>query len=225
MAEKYEPIFWDIETTGLNPMAQHWWDGTIGAQVISVGVGRIHNWREVSELGEDDYDLKVMYDSDEYRLLQRLTEVIEENINDIRTENTNSEPVFVGWNTRNFDHPYIGARYARLRLESCQLNHEAKRLDMMRALGNDEVMSTGYPGQDDYAEELGIPVNDELTGEDMPKAFERDDWDKIAQHVEDDVEEMMKVFNKKKEDCWEQLYYHYDDITENPPKFTEEVEY
>jgi len=38
------PIFWDIETTGLNPLARDFWSNSMEAQVTAVGLGTITNW-------------------------------------------------------------------------------------------------------------------------------------------------------------------------------------
>lgn len=221
----YEPIFWDIETTGLNPMAQHWWDNEMKAQVICIVMGRIDNWRHAESFDEAKFETKVLWDGDEYRLLEVFHERLVEMTNEVMMEDSEMEPFLVGWNSRQFDHPYIGARFARKRLDGSLVNHNLKRLDMMRALGNDEVLSTGYPKQDEYAKELGIDVDDEITGADMADAFKVDDWDKISRHGESDVIEMMKVFVEKKEACMEEFYNHYSDIDGEPPKFTNEVEY
>jgi len=222
---KYQPIFWDIETTGTNPLAQEWYSGEMAARVTSVAIGKAHGWREADSFEEAEYDVKAYWDEEEYRLLKVVRQRLKERINDIVMDDSNNEPVLVGWNSRNFDHPYMGARYARLRLNGSDFNNTLKRLDMMRALGNDEVMEKMYPGQDDYAKELGIEVNEELTGKDMPKAYRAEDWGKIQQHAEDDVREMMKTFVEKKGDCYEELYWHYDDIKGQPPKFNEKVEF
>lgn len=220
---EYEPIFWDIETTGLNPMAQHWWSGEMAAQVTAIGLARIKNWRDAE--GFEDYgkDIKVLWDGDEYRLLKVFRDRLEEMANEIMTNGR--EPFIVGWNSRNFDHPYIGARYARKRLSNHLVNNNLKRLDMMRPLGSDEVMDKTHPKQDEYAEALGIEVHDELDGSDMPKAFERDQWDKIDQHVRADVDVMSDIFVERRRACYEELYNHYDDIDGEYPKFFQEAEY
>lgn len=220
---QYEPIFFDIETTGLNPMAQHWWDGQIAAQVTAIGMGRMNNWRKTDDPEELNKDIQVLYDGDEYRLLQvfrdRLSEWVSESLE------VGKEPFVVGWNSRNYDHPYIGARYARKRLGNNHINNSLKRLDMMRPLGNDDVMAKNYPSQDDYAEALGIEVYDELDGSDMPKAFERNQWEKIDQHVRADVDVMMSIFAMRKAQCMEEFYNHYDDVDGEPPKFIEEADF
>jgi uncharacterized protein YprB with RNaseH-like and TPR domain len=218
-----EPIFWDIETTGLNPMAQYWWDGKMAARVTAIGIGRLHGWRDADDYSDVDAEVKCLYDGDEYNLLKVFTDRLESHVADINEGG--KSPFIVGWNSRQFDHPYIGARYARLRLSNEWVNNSLHRLDMMRPLGDDDVMSKRYPSQDDYAEALGIEVYDELDGSDMPKAYERGEWHKIKQHVEADVDVMMKVFFMKAEACYEELYHHYDGISGSPPKFTEGATY
>jgi len=221
----YEPIFWDIETTGFNPLHQDWYDDRPGARVLSVGIGTIDGWRDAEGIADVEFDVTVYWDSSEYNLLGVVSDRIEDKIRQIKAESYETEAFLVGWNSRNFDHPYIGARYSRLRLDGHYFTHGMKRLDMMRALGNDEVSGSMYPGQDDYAKALGIDVAEELTGADMPDAFKAGDWSKIEQHCEEDMVEMMKVFVERRGPCMEELYNHYDDITGRPPRFDREVEY
>lgn len=220
---KYEPILWDIETTGLNPMAQHWWNGQLAAQVTAIGLVKLDGWRDAEGLDDYDKEIKVLWDGDEYRLLNVFKDRLEDIVHGIRE--SGKEPFIVGWNSRNFDHPYIAARYGRKRLENQYINHSLKRLDMMRPLGDDEVIEKRHPKQDEYAEALGFEVYDELDGSDMPKAFEREQWDKIDQHVRADVDVMADIFVERAEACYEELYNHYDDIEGEHPKFIQEGEY
>jgi uncharacterized protein YprB with RNaseH-like and TPR domain len=143
----------------------------------------------------------------------------------IHVEDSDYIPFLVGWNSNGFDHPYIGARYARHGLKNSMVNHRWKRLDLMDALGNDEVMSKAYPGQDDYAKRLGIPVDDSVTGADMVNAFKVDDWDTIAEHGRTDVVEMMKVFVERKQDAMDYLYYLNEDLPEKAPVYSKGANY
>jgi len=167
---QYEPVFFDIETTGLNPMAQHFWSEVkYPAQVTAVGVGAIDNWRDDQGIEEVEYDTQVYIDDSEYQLLQQVEEIMEAKLDHIRGKD--KVPYLVGFNSRNFDHPYLGARFARLRLDGGAFNHNEKRLDMMRALGKhwDEV--DRYPSEDDCLEAMGIESDDPFDGGDMPDAF------------------------------------------------------
>lgn len=206
----YWPVFWDIETTGLNPLARSFWKGEMKAQVTAVGLGTITNWDKGPDRKSGDLEIKVIYDSDEYRLLNALEDRV-------RALNFDGEPFLVGYNSRNFDHPYIGARYARLRQNGEPFTSEWKRLDMMRVASKDNRISKRYPKEGEYADALGIDVPDPYTGKDMPDAFKNEDWDAIKTHVKADVKESMLMFLERKGLMMETFYDHYDIDAQGPP--------
>lgn len=204
------PIFWDIETTGLNPLAQDFWSNQMEAQVTAVGLGTIRNWDEGPDRESADIQVSVVYDSDEYRLLNVLPDRI-------RAMDFDGNPFLVGYNSRNFDHPYIGARYSRLRQRGEPFISEWKRLDMMRVAGKDNCIPKRYPKEGEYADALGVDVEDPYDGSDMPQAFKNKDWEKISTHVRADVEESILMFLERKGLMMEQFYDHYDIDAEGPP--------
>lgn len=206
----YWPIFWDIETTGLNPLAQEFWSETQAAQVTAVGLGTIRNWDEGPEPSQADYQVECVFDEDEYRLLDNLAD--RATALDYR-----GEPFLVGYNSRQFDHPYIGARYSRFRLDGGPFVHGWKRLDMMRVAGSDPATPKRYPKEGEYASALGVEVEDPYDGSDMPGAFKNGEWDKIITHVEADVEESMRMFVKRKGRMMEHFFDHYDIEASGPP--------
>jgi uncharacterized protein YprB with RNaseH-like and TPR domain len=206
---KHVPVFFDIETTGLNPMAQHFWSQTeFAAQVTAVGLGTVDGWREDQSYEDAEYDVEVYIDSSEYSLLQKVNEMASAKVEDIRGRG--NEPYLVGFNSRNFDHPYLGARFARLRLDGDVFNHTTKRLDMMRALGKHWAGVGRYPSEDKCLKALGIGSDDPYDGSDMPQAFDEGNFEAIITHVKADVEEMMKLFVELKEYCVQEYYDHYD---------------
>ncbi len=206
----YWPIFWDIETTGLNPLARDFWSGQMEAQVTAVGFGTIRNWDRGPDVDTADLQVEVVYDNSEYRLLN----ILEDRVKAMDYEGT---PFLVGYNSRNFDHPYIGARYARLRQDAEPFGSEWKRLDMMRVAGKDDTISKRYPKEGEYADALGVDVPDPYDGSDMPEAFENGNWDAIKTHAEADVKESMLMFLKRKGLMMEQFYNHYDIDAQGPP--------
>lgn len=199
----YVPIFFDIETTGLNPMAQKWWSNSNAAQVTAVGLGIITNWGDGVDRKTADVDVSVIKTGDEYNLLKTLGERL-------RGIDYDREPFLVGYNSRNFDHPYIGARFARKRLDGEPFISEWKRLDMMRVANSDPRISKSYPKEGEYADALGVHVEDPYDGSDMPEAFERGDWDAIHTHVEADVMESVLMFLERKDLMMERFYGHYN---------------
>lgn len=225
MLQKYEPIFWDIETTGLNPMAKDYWDGEVGAQVTCVVLGTIDGWRRAGKYCDAEYNTKVLWDRDESRLLKVVRERLSEIIGKAVSSDYNINPFLVGWNSKGFDHPYIAARYAAKGIGNSKVNHLLKRLDMMQALGDDDVMGKLYPGQDEYAKSLDIPVDDSVTGADMVSAFKVGDWDTIAEHGRTDVVEMMKVFVERKKDLMDYFYRQNGESPQNAPVYSRKIDY
>lgn len=218
----YQPVIIDIETTGFNPMAQEGFMGEdYDAQVYAVGLSTIPNWREVSDLDDLEILTKAVTDNNEYHLLDRLPNRVE-----VFAEGSYSEDddfFFVGHNCRQFDFPYLGARFARKRLNGELINSQWKRLDTMRVAGKDDGIDGWYVSEDDYAEYLGIEDDDPYTGADMPDAFRDGQWDKINTHVLSDVEVNAKIFFERRELCMAEFDGHYDDVDINPV-FVEEVD-
>jgi len=207
--KQYEPIVWDIETTGLNPMVQDWMDGVMyDARVTAVGIGRVHGWREATEIEEAEVEVKSLWDQSEYRLLEvaneRMTEIVEE------MEEAGKTPFLVGYNSRQFDHQYIGARYGRYRLEGSHINHGLKRLDLQRVVNKHYDHSRYMPSQDEVAEVYGVEVPDEYDGKDMPEAYANGEWAKIQAHVEGDIEVLGKLFVAMRNGSMNEFYQHYN---------------
>lgn len=196
------PIFWDIETTGLNPLARSFWNNSMEAQVHSVGYGYIENWDEDPSLEEANIKVMMEKDASEYKLLSRLSDKFEA----IPYE---GEPFLVGYNSRNYDHPYIGARFARLRLDGEPFVSEWKRLDMMRVAGKDPIIDRRYPKEDEYTAALGIENDDPYDGSDMPDAFQNREWGKIRTHVISDVRTSIQAFIKRRDMMMREFYDHY----------------
>lgn len=206
---QFVPVFFDCETTGLNPMAQHFWSNTDqAAQVTAVGIGTVDQWRDDQHYTDAQYDVEVYVNSAEYPLLQQVQSVMSAKLDYI--EDKGDVPYLVTFNGRQFDHPYIGARFARLRLNGDAFNHRAQRLDMMRALGKHWDGVGRYPSEDDCLEELGIESDDPYDGSDMPEAFKQGNQEAIITHVREDVKEMMQLFVELKEECVQEYYDHYD---------------
>lgn len=211
----YEPVFIDIETTGLHPMAEEWHDNqNYDAQVYVVAFAFTPNWRDAEGLHDLEIVKGFVKDEDEYNLLNRLPERL-----DVLTYDAygkNAEPFFVGHNIRKFDFPYLGARFARYRLDGHPFTHGWKRLDTMKVARRDDRTgddrSSYYTSEDDYADILGVEDNDPYDGSDMPGAFDNGQWDKIMTHVMSDVEVNAKIFFRAKDVCIEEFVDHYDDV-------------
>lgn len=211
----YFPIFWDIETTGLNPMIEPWSNMGKASRVTAIGLGCIENWNQGVDAESADLRVKCVYDEDEYRLLKNMPRIVNEMAGD-------GEPILVGYNSRQYDHPYYAARCARLRLDAEPLASKWMRLDMFRAAGKDNRIAKKYPKEGEYADALGVDVEDPYTGADMPDAFENRNWEKIKTHVGADVKESILMFLERKDFMMDHFYDHYDIDAQGAP--TKQVE-
>lgn len=205
----YLPVFVDVETTGLNPMAQGWWNNDNPAArvtAIAIGVSNI----DYPGVRNDEMitSVEVEMDGSEYKLLESAAETMSSIVDDY--ESRGCTPFLVTFNGRQFDHPYLGARYSRYRLDGDSFIHSLKRLDMMRALGKHFEPVGRYPSEDDCVEVLGLEDRDPYDGSDMPDAWERGDTGTIRHHVVSDVQQMGKIFALTEDMCWKEFYDHYD---------------
>lgn len=215
MQMDYTPIFWDIETTGLNPMAQSWWDDEQAAQVIAVGLGTIGNMDESPSKEDADVQVTSIVGDNEYEILQQVTQRV-------RAMDYDKEPFLVGYNSRKFDHVYFPARCGRLRLDPEPFCSEWKRLDMMRAAAKDDRIAKRYPKEGEYADALGVSVPDPFDGSDMPEAFQKENFEAIQTHVEADVRESVLMFLEARDLMMDTFYDHYD--IDNDGAFIEEID-
>jgi len=227
---EFEPIFWDIETTGFNPMHERWEASYFShvdypSLVTAIGYGTMDGWEDANSLIEcDGYSVDVVCFGSEYQTLDNGTTELATLAGDNKREDSRRS-FMVGFNSREFDHPYIGARYARKRLDNRLLNHSLKRLDMKRIASGDDVIDDRYPSQDDWAEALGIDVEDDTDGSQMPQMWEDDRYSDIEYHCEKDVEVLMEIFLCRKKEAYAELYDHYDDISGDPPQFVDGVSF
>lgn len=219
---QYEPIVWDIETSGLNPMAEHYWNNQPAAKVAAVGFGILNNWRNASSWEEVECQVEVLYNDDEYELLQDVSEVFGDILQQVSGDDGSGEGFLVGYNSRSFDHTYIGARYSRKRLNGEPLTHGCKRLDMQRVCNGAGRFGT-FPKQDDVAESLGFATPDEFTGADMPELVSDGRLDDVASHARADVMDLCRIFYELREDAMDEFYDHYD--IEQAGNYVEEVDF
>ena len=222
----YEPIFWDIETTGLNPMQQEWWSNAEqDAQVICVGIGMLTEWRD--DPNQANKHIDIVAGNSEYNVIQRTKETLESVIRDVEgpdklgevSFSDDTEPFFVGWNSRQFDHPYYCARAGRLRLDPWPFGHDFRRLDMQRAVYN----HTGrHWSQDDYADHLEVGREEDIEGSEVPQLFLNGRLDIIKRHCRLDVEDMMDIFLEEREVFMGEFDDHYSDV-DPQTRFVEQI--
>jgi hypothetical protein len=227
MASNYKPVFFDMETTGFNPTVPSWYSNSQAARVTAVSIGEIIDWTE-------DGDKRSMYTvandgGMEYETIEKARDALLKIESDYADNGW--EPFLVGHNIIKFDVMYWAARAARYRIDPNPVGGGWRRLDTLRALtipADAEQGSSRYPGQQDYADYLGLDYKDELDGSDMPEAFKNGDYAKIKAHVKDDVSTLMDIFMLEREDMVDELWGHYDDghedeIDEPEPVFNESV--
>lgn len=210
MAKKYHPVFFDIETTGLNPMAESWMNGVdYDAEVVCVGIGTVTNWRD--SLSGSNISITIFDHEQEYELIRNFNSNLIDWL-DQKTEKEvgpDDEYFFVGWNNRSYDHTYYGARAARLRLNGYPVTHGWKRLDCQRVI---KKMTGRYWAQDDWMDEIGVAHEDDITGADVPDLYSQNRVGKIRKHCRADVHDLIEIFLNNREKMMNELYSHYDDI-------------
>jgi len=211
---KHQPVFFDIETTGFDPLDNPSWKDGPPNRVTCIAMGWFSkDWWEYDEFSEDFVWTGVYIDEDEYELIDSVLghgSYMDETADRITEENDTEDSAFlVTWNGRRFDHPYLSARASRYRIDDYPIQHSLRRLDMMRPCARD-YGNRSFVSEDDYLAYLGIENDDEFTGSDMKEAFVDRRWGDIKSHAESDVKQMMEVFFKKKDMMYEHFYDHYN---------------
>lgn len=224
---EYEPVFFDIECSGFNPLAKSSISSAKrDADTYVVCIGTMDNWRTASGLDDVEMDIRCFHQIEgEYKLLDVLnsqmvnvvsgiegwyTDVEHKGDGDIvypQRSGLDTEAILVTYNGRTFDHGYLGARFARYRLDPFPFGYRRLRLDCIKAFLKERGH---YISQDDIAEELGVKADDQITGKDVPKAWERGDKEKVITHCRTDVLDLMSIFFKKKRLMMNHFYDHYD---------------
>jgi hypothetical protein len=222
--KNYEPLFWDIETLGLDPMPAPAWVDDQPPVVIGIAFGWFdEGWRSKTDwdyVGINTYFAglqDVDGDTGKWQLFGQEHELLEDALGydgDIglavdEIQRRGDEVFVTGWNTRNFDHPFLGARCGRHRLTMRPFGDSFKRLDMMRPAASDYGNSHAV-SEDDYLDYLGMPNDDDFTGEDMLEEFEKGNLDAVRSHAMSDVTQMMEIFFSKRKIMYDHFFRHYD---------------
>jgi len=227
---QYDPLFWDIETTSFDPMEPPAWENGTPNVILAVSMGKFGDgWREAQEMDQFEFDVETavvsgvsgkdnrwdIFGAEHYLIkevfgdggiMMQMAGEIEDNGRDV---------FLTGWNTRNFDHSFVGGRCARHRLSAKPTLHHYKRLDMMRPAAKDYGNSHAV-SEDDYLEYLGIENDDEFDGGDMWDEFQAGRLENIKSHALSDVTQMMEVFFTKRSLFYDHFYDHYDGLGESP---------
>lgn len=222
----YEPVFFDLETSGLSPIESPWeYVSQSDAQVITIGVGFFREVHPDMDPDELELEIRVFENTgSEYSILKNARQFIRNKVAKLEDwwpyheleegqmlkmkegKGLDTECFLVSWNGRKFDHAYAGARYARLRQDPFPFGYRRKRLDMMKSIRD----KTGVVfSQDDWCEEKDIEVNDSVVGSDVPELWENGRTDKIKAHCYSDIEDMMRLFHADWEWHMEHFCDHY----------------
>lgn len=206
------PVFIDIETTGLNPCQQAYYNKhNLDAQVLCVGIGVFKDWT-VSSYKKTN--VEVFSDEDEYGLLDSLRENVKKHIvhnsvyvgshNELREDKI----VFVGWNNRKFDHAYLASRFARHRIDPGIFGYRSRRIDMGKMAYK---MSGEYWKQDDWlSQKCSASLNeDSVDGGDIPVLYKNGKIGKIEHHCHTDIKDLMNIFHEYRHEALGLYMDHY----------------
>lgn len=210
---QYEPVFFDIEAKGLNPNAGYGKKG----QVICVGIGWLENWR--GDIEDAELNSTVIEDGNEYRLFSKVRSKMKEILWEVEDwdkeyveppeSRVDPEAFIVGFNSRGYDHGYYTSRCEGFKRQSSwPFGHHRKRLDVSRVVK--KHLHGGYISQDDWAENIGLELHeDDITGKDVPELYENGQVDKIVQHCQADIMDLMKIFLNDRNEMMLEFYEHY----------------
>ena len=192
----FEPIFLDIETTGLKPLED---------RIVAVGLKVNYELFYVDE-GEWDTKIRVLKDEvEEFAFFSEMIEDINKFIDTCRSEG--KHPLLVGYNV-GFDLGFISARSAILHtkfydytkpasvkaLEIAGLLRGLPRVDLMHVISRYWLNNGRYVKMKDVCSALGVEFDD-CDGSEIPELVEKGEWDKIEDHLRADLERLKKLYD------------------------------
>jgi predicted PolB exonuclease-like 3'-5' exonuclease len=159
----------DIETTGLELYLD---------RVIAIGLLNVESNKKVIFIGEDEKEI-----------LSNFLEKLQEN------------DTLIGYNIKNFDLPFIFSRAVVNKLHINKLKR-IKIIDLSEILHFEPYRTFGTTPKnlkffrlDDFARIFGIQNGKyELNGMLMKEFFYRKEWNKIIEHLEDDLEKTFRIY-------------------------------
>ena len=193
---KLSPVFLDIETTGLNPLQD---------EIVAVGVKAIDLRQETFNPWKYQ---KVWVNA----ILTRETADEDELIRFALHFLTREDACIVGYNIAGFDIPFLTARALFNGFKDYQVTalRQRYRIDLMHVVTRYLLTNNRHVKLADIAAFLGISVDDEITGKDIPELYERGEFEKIANHCRSDLEVITALFVKLKDLCIHNLQRRYN---------------
>jgi len=181
----FKPIFFDLETTGLDSF-EH--------EIIAIGFGFLEG------------DIKVIQKSSEREILLEFI--------DFLNKNKKSNLLLVGYNIESFDMPFLLARGIRNGIKEVSIIREFFTLDLFKVVLKYISSHTQSNNQKrklkNVANLLGIETLDEIDGYEIPQLFMNNNFEKIKEHCENDVRLARESFVRLKEFCklyLKEVYY------------------
>ncbi|WP_290597072.1 MULTISPECIES: ribonuclease H-like domain-containing protein [unclassified Archaeoglobus] len=187
---RLNPVFLDIETTGLDPIPT---EKKTECEIVAIGVGYIEDDKlrvEVlsrDEYSEDDMIVKAIY---------KLTE--------------NDSNCIIGYNI-SFDIPFISARYLKHEYNSSLVTRlrQLYRVDLMYVVTRYLQPNNKHVKLKEIAEYLGLPYDSEISGRDIPKLYEESKFAEIRAHCQRDIETIFHLFLRLKDLCKHNIQRRY----------------
>lgn len=167
----YTPVFYDIETRGLNASEDKMI--VFGSVVYGSGIGILF------EKVDNENDLMV-------NTIKRL--------NTIRR--TIKNPVLIGYNTYNFDEPFIVGRSIANGITP-KIFKYMKQMDMYTIITR-YLFHGSRLSMDRLLNRLNIENNDKYSGKDVLWLYNAERYDDIKEHCIYDMEKMIAVYDRLK---------------------------
>jgi len=181
----FKPLFFDLETTGLDSF-EH--------EIIAIGFGFLEG------------EIKVIQRSSEKEILSEFI--------DFLNKNKKSNLLIVGYNIESFDIPFLLARGIRNGIKEVTIIREFFTLDLFKVvlkyISSRAQLYNQKRKLKNVANLLGIEVFDEIDGYEIPQLFMNNNFEKIKEHCESDVRLIKEAFIKLKEFCklyLKEVYY------------------
>lgn len=160
----YTPVFWDVETNGLNPSE----DRLLVASFKKLGEKQTTFCRK----------------DEEFELISDINSYLEE----LRYDD---KVVLTGYNSFNFDIGFFVTR-ALINGVNPSLINKYMHMDLMYIA--QRYLFANRLSQDKFVKRLGGTVSGSITGKDVLWLYNSGNWKKIKQHCEEDVEDLEFIY-------------------------------
>ncbi|RLI75261.1 hypothetical protein DRP05_15085 [Archaeoglobales archaeon] len=193
---KLTPVFLDIETTGLSPLNDE--IVAVGIRTIDFKTKQYNPWEY-----EKFLDNKILTRKDFSE-----DELISAALHYLMREGA----CIIGYNVIGFDIPFITARalFNKHNVRTLSLLRQQYRIDLMHVVTRYLLTNNRHVKLNDITQFLGIEVNNQITGKDIPDLYEKGEFEKIEEHCFNDLENTYHLFMKLKDLCIHNLQRRYN---------------